>query len=225
MNAAEQVLWLIYPYVVLCIFLIGLYYRFQTDQFGWTSKSSEILEKKQLKWGSNLFHIGIIFVFFGHVAGLLIPKSFYEFLGITDNMYHSVVFWGGSLAGLMTVAGIFILVYRRFANRRVRRTSSIGDMVALLLLTLILLTGLTATFSNAGHTDFDYRTTINPWIRGVLTFHPDASLMRDVPVLFKLHVLIGLSLFAVFPFTRLVHIISMPITYLRRSYVLYRKRR
>ncbi|MFM9329468.1 respiratory nitrate reductase subunit gamma [Paenibacillus mesotrionivorans] len=226
MAWGSQFLWVIYPYLILVIFLVGLYYRYQTDQFGWTAKSSELLEKKKLRWGSNLFHIGIMLVFFGHVGGILIPKQWLEALGVSDHLYHTMALYVGSIAGLLTLIGCIILVIRRFSDARVRRTSSFGDMLSIILLTLIVVVGMAATlFNMSGHSDFDYRETIGPWTRGVLRFMPDYTLMETVPPIFKVHIILGLALFAVFPFTRLVHMLSLPIKYLSRSYVVYRKRR
>lgn len=226
MTLGIQFLWVIYPYLILVIFLIGLYYRYQTDQFGWTAKSSELLEKKKLRWGSNLFHIGIMLVLFGHVGGLLIPKAWLVGIGVSDHLYHTVAISLGSFAGILTLVGCLILLYRRLTDPRIRKTSSFGDMLSIILLTMIVVIGMAATlFNTTASSDFDYRETISPWIRGVLTFTPDGMLMAEVPIIFKIHVLLGLALFAVFPFTRLVHMLSMPITYLRRSYVLYRKRK
>ncbi|WP_374016129.1 respiratory nitrate reductase subunit gamma [Paenibacillus thiaminolyticus] len=226
MTFGDQFFWVIYPYIILIIFLVGLYYRYQTDQFGWTAKSSEVLEKKKLRWGSNLFHAGIMLVLFGHIGGLLIPKSWLESIGISDHLYHTVAIVLGSAAGLMTLVGCIILLLRRLTDPRIRRTSSFGDMLSIILLTLIVVVGMGATLFNAtSRSGFDYRETIAPWIRGVLTFTPDGSLMKGVPFLFKCHIILGLGLFGVFPFTRLVHMLSMPIKYLKRSYVLYRRRR
>ncbi|WCF06007.1 respiratory nitrate reductase subunit gamma [Paenibacillus thiaminolyticus] len=226
MTFGDQFFWVIYPYIILIIFLVGLYYRYQTDQFGWTAKSSEVLEKKKLRWGSNLFHAGIMLVLFGHIGGLLIPKSWLESIGISDHLYHTVAIVLGSAAGLLTLVGCIILLLRRLTDRRIRRTSSFGDMLSIILLTLIVVVGMGATlFNAASRSGFDYRETIAPWIRGVLTFTPDGILMKDVPYIFKIHIILGLGLFGVFPFTRLVHMLSMPIKYVRRSYVLYRRRR
>lgn len=225
MSWGSQFLWVIYPYIILILFIVGLYYRYQTDQFGWTAKSSELLEKKKLRLGSNLFHIGIIFVFFGHVGGILIPKSWLLAMGVSDHLYHLMALSLGTIAGILTLIGCIILVVRRLSDVRIRRTSSFGDMLSIILLTIIVVVGMLATlFNMAGSGDFDYRETIGPWLRGVLIFRPDYTLMSTVPVIFKFHVVLGLALFAVFPFTRLVHMLSMPLKYLRRSYVVYRKR-
>ncbi|WP_040948834.1 respiratory nitrate reductase subunit gamma [Gorillibacterium massiliense] len=223
MNNVSQFFWVIYPYLILIVLIVGLYYRYQTDQFSWTAKSSEILEKKMLRWGSILFHVGIMFVVFGHIGGLLIPKDWLEAIGIHDHLYHMVAVSLGTVAGVFTLAGCIILVCRRLGNPRVRKTSSFGDMLSIIMLTLIVIVGMLSTLLNISG-DFDYRETISPWIRGVLTFRPDGMLMKEVPITFKIHVILGLALFAVFPFTRLVHMLSIPLKYLKRNYVIYRKR-
>ncbi|XJZ28848.1 respiratory nitrate reductase subunit gamma [Bacillota bacterium Lsc_1132] len=220
----DQFLWMIFPYIVLTIFIFGHIYRYNHDQFGWTSKSSELLEKKLLRLGSNLFHFGIIFVFFGHVAGLLIPVGVYESLGVSEQAYHTVALIGGIPAGIASVAGLIILSYRRITVRRIIATSTKGDYLAVIFLTIVALSGLAATFLNIEPKGFDYRQTIGPWIRSVLLFHADASYLANVPVWFKIHLVAAMGIFAVWPFTRLVHVFSMPLRYLSRSYVIYRKR-
>ncbi|MFB6465298.1 respiratory nitrate reductase subunit gamma [Cytobacillus sp. Hz8] len=220
----EQFLWVVLPYIVLTIFIGGHIYRYQHDQFGWTSKSSELLEKKLLRLGSNLFHWGIIFVFFGHVMGLLIPIKVYESMGITEHQYHIIALSGGIPAGIAATVGILLLLYRRMSVRRLIKTSTKGDWVALVCLSIVILSGMSATFLNINPNGFDYRTTIGPWLRGVLTFRADASHLANVPIWFKIHLLAVLGIFAAWPFTRLVHVFSLPLRYLTRSYVIYRKR-
>ncbi|GAX91404.1 respiratory nitrate reductase subunit gamma [Effusibacillus lacus] len=224
MSALDQFLWVIYPYMMLTIFVVGHIYRYKTDQLAWTAKSSEFLEKKSLKWGSMLFHIGIFLVFLGHVAGLLVPKAVTEAFGISERLYHLGAVYGGTLAGLMTVAGISILLFRRVTNKRVRITSSTSDMLVAILLFAVIGMGLLATVGHNMLSSYDYRVTISPWVRGILTFTPDASLMTGVPIFFKLHVLLAFAIFGVWPFTRLVHVWSVPLAYFRRSYILYRSR-
>lgn len=220
----EQFLWIVLPYIVLTIFIAGHIYRYQHDQFGWTSKSSELLEKKLLRVGSNLFHWGIIFVFFGHVSGLLVPIEVFEAMGVTEHQYHTIALAGGIPAGLAATIGIIILSYRRLTVRRIFATSTKGDWASLFFLLVVILSGMSATFLNVDSNGFDYRTTIGPWLRGVLIFRPDATLLATVPLWFKIHMLAALGLFAAWPFTRLVHVFSVPIRYLTRSYVVYRKR-
>lgn len=220
----DQFLWGILPYIVLTIFIGGHIYRYQHDQFGWTSKSSELLEKKLLFLGSNLFHWGIIFVFFGHVMGLIIPVQVYEAMGVSEAQYHVIALAGGLPAGIAALIGILILVYRRTTVRRLIATSSKGDWVTLFFLSIVVISGLTATILNIDQKEFDYRTTIGPWLRSVLTFHANSSDLATVPVWFKIHMIAAYGIFAAWPFTRLVHVFSVPLRYLTRSYVIYRKR-
>ncbi|QII49174.1 respiratory nitrate reductase subunit gamma [Bacillus paralicheniformis] len=220
----EQILWVILPYIVITIFIGGHIYRYQHDQFGWTAKSSEMLEKKKLALGSSLFHWGIFFVIGGHVMGILIPESLYETLGVSEHMYHKIAIGFGLPAGIAALSGLIILTYRRFTDKRIRKTSSAGDFITLVALLFVMTTGLAATFLNIDSKGFDYRTTISPWFRNIFLFKPDAGLMASVPLWFKLHIIMGYVIFIVWPFTRLVHVFSMPLKYLTRSYVVYRKR-
>lgn len=222
----EQFFWVVLPYIVFAIFIGGHIFRYNYDQFGWTAKSSELLEKKQLKLGSNLFHWGIIFVFFGHVAGILIPKGFYDAIGIHEHFYHTMALLAGIPAGIATILGLIILANRRLTVKRVKATSSKSDFASLFFLFLAVLTGLLSTFMNIDSNGFDYRETIGPWFRSLFIFQPDGSVMADeVPLWFKLHVLGVFVLLAVWPFTRLVHVFSLPLKYLSRSYVVYRRRK
>lgn len=223
MIVLDQFLWLIYPYIMLTLFVVGHIYRYNTDQFGWSAKSSEFLEKRNLKWGSLLFHWGIIFVFFGHVAGILVPKPFYEWIGVTDKMYHFGAIWIGGAAGIMTIAGIFLLFIRRLSVRRISIHSSTSDWITLILLALVIMTGFTNTVGyTATGGEFDYRDSIGPWFRGLLRFSPDAGLMVGAPLGFRIHILCAFLLFGIWPFTRLVHVWSVPLTYLNRRYIVYR---
>lgn len=225
MNFWNQFLWVIFPYMVIAIFIVGHIYRYNTDQIGWTAKSSEFLEKKSLRWGSILFHFGILAVFGGHLVGLLVPKSVTESLGITDHLYHQAAIWGGGTAGIVTFIGISILLFRRLDNKRVRATSSISDIVIAILLFSEIALGLYNTFGfNLFIGGFDYRDNLAPWLRGLLIFKPDASLMEEVPLVFQLHVIIAFAIFAVWPFTRLVHVWSLPLEYLTRSFMIFRSR-
>lgn len=223
MKLAEQFLWIIYPYVVLTIFVLGLLLRYNYSQRAWSSKSSQLLEKKLLKWGALLFHGGIIFALFGHIGGLIVPLSFYRLVGVPDEQYHLMATVMGGLSGVAASAGIAILLYRRFKVKRIRVTSSTSDRISIVLLAIVIALGMIATFSPKPE-GFEYRATIGPWLRGILTFRPDAYLMTQVPITFKIHVLGAFTFFALVPFTRMVHIISQPIMYLRRSYIVFRKR-
>ncbi|MHA6165539.1 respiratory nitrate reductase subunit gamma [Bacillus mojavensis] len=219
-----QILWGVMPYIVLTIFIGGHIYRYQHDQFGWTAKSSELLEKKRLAAGSILFHWGMLCVIGGHLMGILMPEALYTSIGISEHVYHKMAIGAGLPAGVAACTGLFILTYRRLFDKRIRKTSSPSDILILILLLFMMLTGVAATFLNIDSRGFDYRTTIGPWFREIFLFRPDASLMESVPLWFKLHILIGYIVFILWPFTRLVHVFSLPLKYLTRSYVVYRKR-
>lgn len=221
----HQFLWVIFPYLMLTVFIVGHIYRYNVDQLAWTAKSSEFLEKKSLRWGSMMFHIGILMVFAGHVVGLLIPKSVFESIGVSESLYHAGAVYGGGLAGILTLAGILILLNRRHRNKRVRSTSDFSDFLTVYLIFLIVAIGIYNTLiGNQLHPQFDYRDTISPWFRGLLSFTPDASLMAEIPLGFQLHIFITFALIGIWPFTRLVHVWSVPLAYFKRSYILYRRR-
>lgn len=224
MNSLNQFLWIIFPYICLAVCVIGHIYRYRTDQFGWTAKSSEFVEKKQLRIGSMLFHLGIIPVIFGHIGGLGIPKEWLHAIGVSDHLYHIGAVYIGSIFGFVTLAGMIVLTSRRFSKKNVRKLSSASDLVVNVLLLFIVLMGMYSTVvTNIVEPSFDYRSTISVWFRGLFLFSPDASLMTEVPLSFKIHILAGLGIFALWPFTRLVHVWSVPVNYLRRNYILYRK--
>lgn len=223
MTVLDQFLWVIYPYLMLTTFVVGHIYRYNTDQFGWSAKSSELLEKPLLKWGSTLFHWGIIFAFFGHIAGILVPKWIYPLFGITDHMYHLGAVYGGGFFGLVTIVGIIILTYRRISVLRIKIHSTFMDwVVGISLLTVISLGVYVTIIRNTLVGAFDYRSTIAPWFRGLITFNPDPAYMTNVPLSYQLHVFLAFLIFGLFPFTRLVHIWSLPLEYLKRSYIIFR---
>ncbi len=221
----NQLWWIVYPYLALSLMIVGSIYRYAYNPMSWGSRSSEILEKRALKWGSLLFHWGILFVIVGHVMGLLVPMSVYTALGVTPHLYHENADLLGGIVGLMTWVGLVILLVRRFGNARVRRNSSLSDSVALSLLFIIVSSGdyLTIVRNNLVG-PYEYRATVGPWLRGLLVLHPNAALMAHVPVLFQVHIILAFLLFAISPFTRLVHIWSLPLAYLRRAPIQYRSR-
>ncbi|HEX6800195.1 MAG TPA: respiratory nitrate reductase subunit gamma [Ktedonobacterales bacterium] len=217
--------WGVFPYICLVTMIVGTIYRYQSDQLRWGSKSSELLEKKLLTRGSILFHIGIFLVLGGHVAGLLVPMQLYDALGISPELYHTVAEVAGGAAGLMAFAGISILLYRRIANARVRHNSDLSDYVSDGLLWIVILLGLAVTLGYSTlYGPYEYRATVGPWIRGVLTLHPDVALMAGVPLILQVHIALAFLLFGISPFTRLIHIYSFPLGYLTRAPIQYRAR-
>ena len=226
MNLLDQFLWVIFPYLCIVVFIVGHIFRYRNDQFNWTAKSSEFIEKKHLKLGSLMFHLGILPVIGGHIAGLGIPKSWMEAMGINDHMYHIGAVYIGSLFGFLTLGGMLLLTARRLTIKNVRKLSSASDIIVNLLLLFIVVMGMYSTVvTNVVEPGFDYRSTISIWFRNLFILRPDASLMTDVPLSFKIHILSGFSIFALWPFTRLVHVWSVPLNYMGRSYILYRKNR
>lgn len=226
MKTIDIFLWVIIPYISLTLFIVGHIYRYKVDRFSWTAKSSQFLEQKRLRWGSLLFHWGIIFVFFGHVAGILIPKQWFDRIGITDDLYHFGAIVFGGIAGIAVVIGGFLLFLRRISVKRVQENSSTSDFVSLILLGIVVLVGFTNT---AGYTatggSFDYRVIIGPWAREILTFRPSTEIiqqMADAPIGFQAHIITAFILFAVWPFTRLVHVFSLPLKYLNRRHIIFR---
>ncbi|WP_339064063.1 respiratory nitrate reductase subunit gamma [Tepidibacillus marianensis] len=219
----DQFLWVIFPYVALTVFILGHIYKYNHDQIGWSARSTEIMEKPLLKWGSPLFHYGIIFAFFGHVAGVIIPKGFYETLRVPDELYHLGAVAIGSVVGIMALVGLIILVARRMKVQRIRIFTQRMDWVTEIVLLLVVFQGVYVTLiRNLVVGEFDYRNTIGPWFRSLFIFSPDPSLITKVPVSFQIHILLAFLLFALWPFTRLVHLWSLPLEYLKRNYISYR---
>lgn len=221
--ALDLLAWAVVPYVVAAIFLVGLVWRYASDPYGWTSKSSELLERRMLAWGSQLFHWGFLLVFGGHVLGLLVPPSVDTMAGLPWPKYHLLSFFGGGVAGTLALVGLVILTVRRLSVPRVRASSSPTDFLTLAVLLVAIATGL---FLSVGHSlvfgDYDYRDTVGVWIRSLFAFAPNVAIMSATPVDYRAHALLGLLFFAVVPFTRLVHIFSFPFQYLTRRYIVYR---
>lgn len=220
-------LWVIVPYMCLAIFVVGHWWRYKYDKFGWTTRSSQLYESKLLRWGSPLFHFGMLGVVGGHVIGLLIPKSWTDAIGISDGVYHFVAVVGGMIAGIMTIVGIAILIYRRRTTGPVFSATTPMDKVMYAFLAAAIVLGMWNTiagsiFTVGGH--YNYREGVSVWYRSFLAFSPDADLMAQAPIGFKLHALVAFALFAIWPFTRLVHVFSAPVGYIWRPYVVYRSR-
>ena len=229
MSAFEQyVLWIALPYASLLLLGAGLVWRYRNDQFGWTSRSSQWNELRILRWSSPLFHLGILLVAAGHGMGLGVPKAWTEAAGIPEHIYHLMAVVPGTLAGVMTLTGLGGLLYRRIVIKSVRLATTTNDRIMYVLLLVPICLGAWATVSTqllgGLHGGYDYRETISPWFRSILLLNPRPELMADVPTAFKLHIVAGLLLFAIWPFTRLVHVVSAPLGYVTRPYVVYRSR-
>jgi nitrate reductase gamma subunit len=215
-----------YPYVALTIFLLGCLLRFDYSQYTWRSGSSQLLRRRQLLWGSNLFHVGILAIFAGHFVGLLTPIAIFEALGVSHTFKQLLAMIFGGVAGVACWIGIALLAHRRLFDVRIRATSSFSDIAILLLLWVQLTIGLLTIPISAQHLDGTEMVKFMNWAQGIVTLHPNAALIADVSPIFKLHLFLGMTIFLVFPFTRLVHVWSAPIWYLGRTgYQIVRTRR
>ncbi|MCB2178215.1 MAG: respiratory nitrate reductase subunit gamma [Actinomycetales bacterium] len=223
----STLLWVVYPYLCLSVFVLGHIWRYRYDQFGWTTRSSQLYERRLLRWASPMFHFGILAVFLGHVMGLGIPKSLTDAVGMSEAMYHALAISIGTVAGVCTVLGMILLIYRRRTVGPVFSATTRMDKAMYLVLAVVILLGMWNTIAgsilNLGG-EYDYREGVSIWFRGIFRFdlHPD--LMADAPLGFQLHGIFAMFLFALWPFTRLVHVFSVPLGYLFRPYVVYRAR-
>lgn len=218
----------IYPYIALTVFLLGSLIRFDREQYTWKSDSSQLLSKRYLRLGSNLFHIGIIAIFFGHLVGLLIPPGIFHALGISDLHHQYIAIVAGSVFGGLCLVGAVILLVRRLFNRRVRVNSRAMDIFILLWLLTTLLIGLSTIPVSVHHAqagNADVMVALADWARSVLSLQADPSLLADVDSVFKWHLVFGMTVFLLFPFTRLVHIWSAPLGYIGRAYQVVRRKR
>ena len=216
-----------YPYFCLTVFLLGSLLRFDREQYTWRSGSSQLLRRRQLMWGSNLFHVGILVIFAGHFVGLLTPIWVFDALGISHTFKQWMAIVLGGVAGIACFIGITLLAHRRLFDQRIRTTSSFGDIAILLLLWLQLTLGLGTIFVSLEHLDGHEMVKFMTWAQGILTLQPGvAALVADVSPVVKAHLFLGMTIFLVFPFTRLVHVWSAPIWYLGRTgYQVVRTRR
>jgi len=216
-----------YPYIALTVLLIGSIARYERDPYTWKSSSSQLLRRKQLMWGSILFHVGVLVVFFGHLFGLLIPIHVYEFFGIEAQAKQLLAAVAGGVFGTVAILGALILAHRRLMDPRVRATSSFADTGILLLLIAQLALGLISVPYSLAELSSGGVIKFMAWANGIFTFDPNAaSHIQDVAMIFKLHIVLGLTIFILFPFTRLVHMISAPVRYIwRPGYQIVRTRR
>jgi len=224
-STVDILLWLVFPYVCLVILVGGLVWRYRYDKFGWTTRSSQLYERRLLRWGSPLFHFGILVVLLGHVMGLLIPASWTAAVGISQHTYHVMAVALGTVAGFCTLVGMAILIYRRRTVGPVFSATTKMDKVMYIVLGTVIVLGLANTaIANIVGSEYDYRTGLSVWFRGIFYLQPDPALMAAAPIGFQLHAIAAFALFALWPFTRLVHAFTAPVGYLTRPYIVYRSR-
>jgi nitrate reductase gamma subunit len=225
-SAGEILLWIILPYVAIAVFLVGLWWRYRFDQFGWTSGSTQLFESRILGWAGPAFHYGALAAIGGHVIGLMIPKSFTEAIGMSENTYRWFSAIAGAVAGAIVIVGFVGLVYRRITNARVRRTTSRTDLFVYFLLVVLISLGSWLTFAHnlITATPYDYRDSISEWWRSLFILQPDVESAHEANTLYQIHAITAWAFWALFPFSRLVHALSIPLQYLGRPYILYRRR-
>ena len=227
MDYLNNMLFGIYPYIALSIFLLGSLIRFDREQYTWKSDSSQLLRTSQLRWGSNLFHIGVLFLFFGHFAGLLTPHWLYESFGLSSPNKQMLAIISGGIAGLICLSGITLLVLRRLTDSRIRATSKPMDIIILLWIFVTLVLGLISILFSLDHKDGSVMLLLGHWAQSIVTFRAGAAdALLTVPLIYKIHLMFGMTVFVLFPFTRLVHVWSgfAAVTYLTRSYQIVRQR-
>ncbi|KRE33627.1 nitrate reductase [Mycobacterium sp. Soil538] len=221
-----EVFWDVVPYVTLAVVVVGTWWRYRYDKFGWTTRSSQLYESRLLRIASPMFHFGILVVIVGHVIGLVIPESWTRAVGLSEHAYHLQAVILGSIAGAATLIGIALLIYRRRTRGPVFMATTVNDKLMYVVLVAAIVAGLYATALGSGVLGeaYDYRQSVSVWFRSIWILQPRGDLMAGAPFYYQAHVMIGLALFALWPFTRLVHAFSAPIGYLFRPYVVYRSR-
>lgn len=227
MSYLHDFLFGIYPYIALAVFLVGSLIRFDREQYTWKSDSSQLLKRGQLTWGSNLFHIGILALFFGHLIGLLMPKELYHAMGLSTEGKQMLAIVAGAVFGAMCLIGLLLLVHRRLTEPRILATSSRMDIFILLWILATLALGLVSIFFSLGHRDGSVMVLLANWAQHIVTFRSGAAdFIVSVHPIYKAHLVFGMTLFVLFPFSRLVHVWSgfAAVTYVTRAYQIVRSR-
>lgn len=224
-SRLDVILYAVVPYVAIAIFIAGHIWRYRHDRYGWGARSTQLLESRTLRYASNIFHLGVLAAIGGHVLGVLIPASWTQAVGISDETYHTVAIVGGISAGAAVCLGFALLVYRRLRFARVRVTTTRIDVLVFALLGVGIVTGMLATVTNLGDS-VDYRESVAPYFRELMALNPRPELMTgdDINFIFQFHVVFVWLLYAAWPFSRLVHAWSIPVDFFRRSPIPYRGR-
>lgn len=221
----DELLFGLYPYVAISVFLVGSAMRFDAAQYTWRSGSSQLLRRRLLRVGSNLFHIGVLALFAGHTVGLLTPPAVYHALGLTTAAKQLLAMSAGGIFGTCCFVGLTLLVYRRLADPRIRKTSTPMDIVILLLVYAQLILGLATIYASSHHPDGETMAALADWAQRIVTLRGGAAAqVANVDLIYKLHLVLGMTVFVAFPFSRLVHVWSAPVWYLGRRYQIVRRR-
>jgi len=224
MTASEILLWVALPYITIAVFVTGTIWRYRYDKFGWTTRSSQLYERNLIRIASPIFHIGILAVLMGHIMGLLIPEHWTKAAGLSEDAYHLMAVGIGAVAGVCTLVGVSLLVYRRRTTGAVMAATTKNDKTMYVFLIAAICLGLLTTIIGSGvlGNGYNYRETVSPWFRSIFLLNPQPELMAEALPSFQIHAVAGMLLFIVWPFTRLVHAFSAPLGYVFRPYVVYR---
>jgi len=225
-SAGKILLWIILPYVAVAVFVVGHWWRYKRDQFKWTSRSTQLLDRRVLGWASPAFHYGALAAIAGHVIGLCIPQTWTAAIGIPEHTYRWIAAIPGAIAGAVTLVGFLGLCYRRTTSDRVRRTTTRVDLFTYGLLTILIGLGCYMTIIDnlGGAGVYNYRPSVGLWWRSLFYLQPNVGAISGVPVIYQLHAIIAWLFWGAFPFTRLVHTWSIPLQYIGRPYIIYRRR-
>ncbi len=214
-----------YPYLAVTVLVVGSILRFDANQYSWRSQSSQFLRRRQMMIGSNLFHLGVLVLFVGHFIGLLTPLWVVETVGVSHVFKQLTAMIVGGIAGTAALIGATLLLHRRLADPRIRRSSSLGDIAVLTLLWVQLMLGVATIWWSSQQLDGKEMVKLMGWANAIVVFDAAApAKLAEVDWIFKLHIILGLTLFLITPFTRLVHVFSAPLGYLTRPYIVYRSR-
>ncbi len=217
-----------YPYLAGAVFLLGSWIRFDREQYTWKADSSQLLSNKGMRLASNLFHVGILGIFLGHVVGMLMPHSWFLAMGISDVSHQYMAIYAGGIFGVLCLAGAVLLLLRRINNPRIKATSRTRDTFIIGWLAVTAALGLSTilfSYGHATHGDVSSMILLSEYVKSIATLSVDPSLLKDVSPVFKTHMFFGMTVFLIFPFTRLVHVWSVPVTYLGRAYQIVRVKR
>ena len=220
METANTLAFVVFPYMMLTLFVVGHIYRYIADPFAWNAKSSEFLEKHRLFYGATMFHWGILLTLIGHAGGLLIPQRIFDAFGISGETHTLIAYYSGWVVGVAAFAGAVILLLRRITHKRIQVTTSLNDYIT--LIGLVFVTGAGLFNVIFGH--YYVLDSIAPWIQGIVTFHPEPELMLQAPFSYKVHILSAFALLGFSPFSRLIHIWSAPFTYFLRGQIVFRRK-
>lgn len=228
MEFLHKLIFAVYPYIALTVFVVGSWIRYDAEQYTWKTDSTQLLSTSNMVLASNFFHIGILSIFGGHFAGLVMPHGMWLGLGISDIQHQWIAIIAGSVFGIMCLIGGTILWLRRMSNARVRAGSRYSDIFVLswLMVTLILgLSTIPTSIGHANHNDPSVMIALSSWVQSILTLNPQPELLASVDGVFKAHMFFGMTVFLIFPFTRLVHVLTAPINYVGRAYQIVRAKR